>query len=160
MTQDIHSISEFYLGPELGWRRVEPEATGPVVPEEYGLIMHLVLPEDERADALQDRWIAGGAPFDTMSEVRAGADAVSFSMNPVPTFTDYTYGINRADRQAVLRGTAAEMADVFAAARRAWAADQTAYVGGGGPSAARLATRHRALEARTFDEVKALVAGL
>jgi transglutaminase-like putative cysteine protease len=162
LSQDIHSINEFYLGEGLGWRRVEPQSTAAAVPEEYGLIVHLVTPEDEGTKALDPaRWMAVGGPYDTWTEVVEGRGRIAPSQTRFdPTFADYPTASNRADRQALLRGEAADMATLFDAARHAWRVDVAALRSSGSIAHARASARHAALAAKNLDDVKRIVRAL
>jgi hypothetical protein len=156
--QDMHSINEFYLGAALGWRRVEPQATAATVPEDYGLIMRLVLPADEGAAALAERFnIIGGVPLHEFTEPVDGGDRLSAGF-----FTHWANCpdcSNRADPQVYLRDDAATVESVFDRARTRWATDVAAYAAGG-PDAATIAARRAILGAHTLADVSAMLDAL
>jgi hypothetical protein len=154
MSQDLHSIDEFYLGADLGWRRVEPQGTALTVAEDYGLIMRLVLPEDEGADALAARPTAmGGVPLHEFTEVVPGSPQITLLGND--HFADCPVGacLNHADPLVDLRDALADVKQTFSHARVAWQVDRAQY-GSGGLDPARMAKRRALLGARTLAEVQ------
>jgi hypothetical protein len=159
--QDMHSIDEFYLGPDLGWRRVEPQGTAPRVPDDYGFIMRLVLPGDE--SPLANRASPGGPlmsgiPLHEFTETLAGPEHITQAASYVQTFNDCTYCGTRADSQADLRDVSADaMKALFDRARASWQKDLAAF---GAMSPARLATRRKALDAKKAADVGAILDAL
>jgi transglutaminase-like putative cysteine protease len=136
-SQDMHSIDEFYLGSELGWRRVEPQATHARVPDDYGFIMREVFPSDESPVANRDSpegELMLGIPLHEFTETVSNPDAVTYVDNPPRTFTDCAYCPNRSDPQSTLRDATPEaMKRLFARAKRSWARALQEYEAGGLP---------------------------
>ncbi len=161
MAQDVHSINEFYLGPSEGWRRVEPQSSAPIVADDYGLVLRLVLPDDENAtaDDTQSMWTARGVPLHTLTMPVEGAAQFDLPARVSPTFADCASCPNRADPQADLRGDDATMKMLFERARAAWQTDFKAYRAGG-PLPPRQDVRRQALGARTMADVQALLGEL
>ena len=158
-TQDMHSIDEFYLGAALGWRRAEPQTTADSVPEDYGLVVRLVLPDqDEGAAALPTRFnILGGAPLHEFTEpVTPTTNIQPLSPN---RFVDCPECPSRADYQANLREDPSAIATTFAAARTRWGTDRAKYLAGG-LDAATMTARRAFLGARSLADVQAILATL
>ncbi|MFH0901409.1 MAG: transglutaminase domain-containing protein [Pseudomonadota bacterium] len=162
VSQQTHSINELYLGPELGWRRVEPQSAAPSVAEHYAVTVRLVLPSDESAEANANsqtgRWAAPGVPLYTLVEPLAG----STRMTPLwPNhFEDCSACDNRAELMTRLIPDSAVPVDVeqmFARARAAWEVDRSAYLESGGLDPNRMAIRKKALAAKALVDVAALV---
>jgi hypothetical protein len=155
MSQQMHSINEFWLGEDLGWRRVEPQSPSPFVPDDYGFIVRLVLPTDE----VGDTGGFSGVPLNEFIEMREGASRFGAAAEPSTPFFDCSMCMNRADRQSVLRGTPGDMAQLLATARAKWQADRAQYLAGG-LSATRMDARRKALQAKTAQDVAAILAAL
>jgi transglutaminase-like putative cysteine protease len=154
--QQMHSITEAYLGADQGWRRVEPQGTSTRVPEDYGLIMTLVVPEDEGPDALADRpWALAGVPRREFTEPVTGGSRLAPTAND--HFIDCVGCLNRADRQAFLREDATAIHDSFDRARARWASDRAAFLAGGLDTSTMTARRHL-LDARTLADIDAALA--
>ena len=144
--QDMHSINEFYLGDALGWRRVEPQGTSQTIPEDYGVIMRLVLPADEGDGALAERnGIVGGAPLHEFTEPVDGGDRIT---PDYVTHWNFEGCTNRADPQAFLRDDAADVRPVRPRAH-AVGTDVAAYATGGpAPRPSQRAARSSRTHAR------------
>jgi transglutaminase-like putative cysteine protease len=156
--QDMHSVTELYLGQALGWRRVEPQSTATTLAEDYGVIMRLVLPSDETAASLVTRdWAFGGVPLHELTEPVDGGARLE------PKFQTHYDGCpncsNRADPRGWLRDDAAQVASTFARARQTWQSDLAASVGGG-IDPARMIARRAFLDARTLADVDHILGGL
>ena len=163
MPQQVHSINEFYLGPELGWRRVEPQSPLPSVEEDGYLALRLVLPSDESdlsfsppADLAS--WFIPGVPLRTLNHPLAGGARISLNYltKHFPTCKEC---INGASVQATLHGDEAQVKTAFAQARTAWSKDLPAYLAGGLASD-RMTARRTALLATSLADVQALLASL
>jgi hypothetical protein len=161
-SQDMHSIDEFYLGPDAGWRRVEPQIKDARVADDYGLIMRLVLPGDE--SPIADRPspegpLMLGIPEREFSESLSSPGA--FAPSLPQAFPDCNTCNNHADPQADLRDlTPGAMTQVFQTARASWKKSQATYAATGGLPAAEMTTRRKALAARTIADLAALLAEL
>jgi transglutaminase-like putative cysteine protease len=163
MAQAMHSITEFYLGASQGWRRVEPQASYPRVPDDYGFIMRVVLPSDESPVANRNSpggELMLGIPFHEFTETVSNPDAITLPATYAPTFTDCNWCPNRADPQATLRdATPDRMKAIFNSAQTAWNTTLSAYASGGLP-ASEIATRQRALTATSLEDVEMIVNAL
>ncbi len=158
MSQQTHYINEFYLGEELGWRRVEPQTTWPALPESYALVVRLVRISDEGEEAMiaSDPTDAPGIPTYSLVEELAGGERMALDYMSNGYFEDCPACDNRADLQADLWGAAAEMADLFDRARELWQRDLQELVDGTLDPAVTQARRN-ALEAETLDDVAAIL---
>jgi hypothetical protein len=155
MSQDMHSISEFYLGPQLGWRRVEPQQRTPTVPEDYVLAIATITEAHEGTDALLGRkWVMPGAPRYEFTE-SVDHDELLEPVYP-NHFGDCDGCSNRADPQATLRG---DVTSVFAAARTSWQSDRVRYLAGNLPDASMNA-RRAFLTARSLSDVSTILSTL
>lgn len=154
MAQQTHYINEFYLGPDMGWRRVEPQGARTTVSEDYCVAMRITLPEDE--GALANAWRASrwyympGIPLYSLLEPQAGASRM------VPDFeSEFFPGApgcdNLAERQARLAASE-QMIPVFDRARELWRIDHQAYLNGG-LAPERMAIRRQALDVTELDDV-------
>ena len=116
MEQDTHWIDEFYLGTNLGWRRVEPQGTSPVIPEDYGVMLRKDLPTDEQVNFPSPG--LPGLPLlalpASLSPSGIWAGSVYFSAPNKTTF---------AEVQATIRGDLDQMKSVFSLARTSWERD-------------------------------------
>jgi hypothetical protein len=161
--QDMHSIDEFYLGPALGWRRVEPQGTLPRVPDDYGFIMRLVLPEDESPTPNRPSPggpLMSGIPLHEFPEIESGAEGITPLETFAPRFTDCSFCPSSAVPQADLRDVSADqMKSLFASARAHWQADLTEYAAGG-LSSGKMTARRKALDAKTASDVTAILSAL
>ena len=159
-SQDMHSVDEFYLGPELGWRRVEPQGTHARVPDDYGFVMREVLPSDESPVANRNSpegQLMLGIPLHEFSETVSNPDAITDPVNPPPTFTDCSQCPNRSDPQSTLRdGSPEAMKALFARAKRSWARALEEYEAGGLP-AREAAVRRWARDAETMEDVELIL---
>jgi hypothetical protein len=161
LRQQTHYIDEFWLGEELGWRRVEPQMTDATIPESYGVIVRLDAATDETDAAMAStgRWAMIGVPLNSLVEARAGGDRMTPDWS-LDYFGDCAGCDNRAELQAALAADGAvSMDNVFDRARALWQADLGAYVSGGLPEA-RMAIRRQALDASTISDVDAILAAL
>jgi hypothetical protein len=156
--QQLHSIDEFYLGPELGWRRVEPQRTATTLRDDYGMILRIVLPEDEGADALAAHdGSLPGVPLHEFSEPVDGSTRLRRAVSS--HFTGCPSCISRAERQAVFRGDPVHVAATFARARARWQIDLAKYRAGV-LDPATMTARRAFLTARSLADVDAILAAL
>ncbi len=160
VAQQTHSINEFYLGPQRGWRRVEPQSPQLSVPEAYVFGIRLVEPADEGSAATDaGRWWAmPGVPLDTLVEVKQGAGRLGFALLEHP-FSGCAECDNAAEVQAVLHGAPERMKTLFSAARTAWARDVAERLAGH-PDPARASARQAFTSAQDLDGVEAALAPL
>jgi hypothetical protein len=162
-SQDMHSIDEFYLGPSLGWRRVEPQATWPRVPDDYAVVMRLVLPGDESPTPNRSSVegpLMSGIPLHWQLETLSGASSFSYSTDTTSNFTDCSFCPSQSLPQADLRDVSADqMKTLFASARAHWQADLAEYAAGG-LSSAKMAARRKAQDAKTAADVSAILSAL
>jgi hypothetical protein len=160
-SQDLHSIDEFYLGDALGWRRVEPQLAAPRVPDDYGFIMRIVQPSDE--SPVPNRNAPGGPlmlgiPFHEFSENLTNSDAVVLATDPPRAFYDCSQCPNRSDPLRELRDVTPDaMRRVFARAKESWRRALGEYERLGQLSACEDAARHRALAAKTIEDVQSIL---
>jgi transglutaminase-like putative cysteine protease len=158
-SQQTHSINEFYLGEELGWRRVEPQSSLLVLPENYALTVRLVRVTDEGSDAMDPPApldTARGIPLFTMTLGVEGSQRLRVHYADIDYFDDCAFCDNRAEVQAALIGDAETMDVLFDKARALWRRDLAAYVRG------RLTprimdARRAALQATTLADVDAII---
>ncbi|MDD5309445.1 MAG: transglutaminase domain-containing protein [Deltaproteobacteria bacterium] len=161
MSQQTHYIDEFYLGDELGWRRVEPQATASAIPEGYGVVVRLDLPSDEASEANTDtgRWALTGVPLRSLVEPLAGRARMTPAFS-TGHFPDCALCDNRAELQAALPADEAlSVADVFDRARQLWQVDRQAYLDGG-LADERMAIRRGFLDAASVSDVDAILSAL
>lgn len=156
----VHSFSELYLGPEQGWRRVEPQSRAPEAPDDGLLVLRLVLPADEAAAALapappSHRWAAPGVPLDTLEEPRAGQERLGALEGD--GFPGYPGTYSQALPLARLSGPPSELAALFARARAAWRADEAELLSRGSLSSAARSHRVGAREVRTLAALHTLL---
>jgi transglutaminase-like putative cysteine protease len=161
LSQQTHYINEFYLGDELGWRRVEPQASWPVLAEEYALAVRLVrtADEDEGAMSPTEPTDAPGIPTYSLVEELAGGERMALDYATIDYFADCAACDNRAELQAELVGQPEAMADLFDRARSAWLRDRAAYVDGT-LSPSIMTARRAALDAASMDDVDAILAAI
>jgi hypothetical protein len=155
MSQDMHSINEFWLGESLGWRRVEPQSAGSFVLDDYGFIMRLVLPADEVGSTMG----FPGVPLNEFTEYRQQQDRFTTPATFKGVFTDCSTCGNHADRQAPLRGAGTDLDTLFESARAKWQTDRAAYAAGG-VSATRLTARRKFVDARSIEDVRQILSEL
>ena len=157
-SQQMHSINEFFLGPDLGWRRVEPQSKSPTLPEDYGFLIRVVVPSDEAS--LQSAAAAmPGVPDREFTTPLTSPERYTYTLPAKRHFMDCTECLNAAHPQAELNGTADDAKAVFDEARSLWQTDINAYTAGG-VSSARIAARRKLLDARSLDDVKAVLDAL
>jgi transglutaminase-like putative cysteine protease len=155
-SQQTHYMNEFYLGEELGWRRVEPQATVTVLPEEYALALRIAVIDDEGDAAFADElWSYPGVPLRSMVYPVAGYSRMIWNYEP-QYFADCATCDNRAELVAALEGTQTAMAVVFDRARELWQRDLEAYVDGTLDQQI-MDARRAALEATTLDDITAIL---
>lgn len=161
MHQATHYINEFYLGADLGWRRVEPWPNPtPDLPEKYAFNLRLNLPDDEGPGAMGVgvvRYFARGVPLNSVEEPKAGTSR----MSPIQAgrWTDYPYSNNYAYIMATLNDDPNRMAQLFSKARDAWKVDFNQFLQNTLDDT-RLTQRRNALEAKTLNDVEAIITAL
>lgn len=136
--QFTHYINEFYLGPHFGWRRVEPQSSLPFVNEDYGLMVRIIVPEDEGEQAFH-HWAVPGVPYLSLVENLNAPEAQAKFLHDPITFPDCASCMpddcpscdNRAEHWIDLRGTHDEMKALFEKARVHWQQDLHAYLSQG-----------------------------
>lgn len=155
-SQQTHYMNEFYLGSELGWRRVEPQATVTVLIEEYALTLRVVDLADEDAAALsEDLWSFPGTPLYCQVQPEQGAERMIFDYTP-DYFDDCAACDNRAEVSAALSAPTPLMTEVFDRARELWQRDLQAYLDGT-LDAAIMNARRDALDADDLTDVIAIL---
>src|SRR5262249_31084304 len=149
--QDMHSVDEIYLGPDLGWRRVEPQGQATTLPEDYGVVLRLVLPADEAAAALATRpgGFSGGPPREL---TRPGDGGFRLQPKFAAHFDGCLGCENLAEPTGLLRDDPTPVSVAFAHARQKWQIDLAQYAAGG-IDPARLAARRAFLDARSLADV-------
>jgi hypothetical protein len=152
-------IDEFYLGPQLGWRRVEPQKPYSALPANYTVVVRHVLPSDESEAAFSpDRFILSGAPLYSFVEPISGFNRMSVDWSPEP-FLGCPACDNMASTQSVLTGSAQDAKAIFDRARTSWQADRPAYLAGGlAPD--RMTLRRTATSAKTLGDLTSLLDSL
>lgn len=127
-----HSLSEVYLGPDAGWRRVEPQRSDTAYPEAAFVAVRVVRPQDEGVQAMAPhRWAAPGVPMYVLIENLQGAERLQLRAR-----TEHFEGCpkcdNHADLVATLEDEDSQRVDTaLTEARHQWRAIRTALVEGG-----------------------------
>jgi hypothetical protein len=159
MAQQTHSINELYLGPQLGWRQVEPQSTSTTLPADYAVIVRINMPDDEGTLAMSGNhgWSAPGVPSRSLVHPVAGDTArCTFGyVTPAP-FPECPFCDNKAFYQAPLLGSAAKTKDLFERARKLWQATLTKLTTGG-PDPAEQKLRAAALEIKDTAGLEQLI---
>lgn len=160
VAQQTHFINEFYLGPQLGWLRIEPQgpSTQPYVREDYGIMVRIVSPEDENNPAsLHQSLVYPGVPYKSMM-VNLNDPAANMQLaSKADVFPDDPSCDNRAEHWIDLRGDHDEMLKLFEEARENWQYDLHAYLTKGEISPKRQAIRAKALSIQSADDLKELL---
>ena len=161
MAQQTHYIDELWLGPEAGWRLVEPQGTLTLLPPEYAVVVRLDLVDDESAAAMDPSsgWAIPGVPFKSLLRAVAGADRCQATYPSQVAFPECPECDHKATYQAGLKGDKARVVSVFERARALWGTT-LATLQVKGPDAAEQQLRAQALSARDLDAVEALLAEL
>jgi hypothetical protein len=163
LPQQTHAINEFYLGPTLGWRLVEPQDTRTVLPADYAVVMRVVPPEDEQQLSMGGNlnWSAPGVPSRTLSHpIDGDLGRCSFGyVSPAP-FPSCPQCNNAASYQAPLLAPAGDTANRLVRARTLWQAALAKLVGSGALSVAEQQARAAALLANGDTELEALLAAI
>lgn len=157
-SQRTHFMNQFYLGEDLGWRRVEPQAAVELVPEEYALTLRVVTPNDEGDAALStELWVFPGTPLYCQAQPLQGAERM-VPKNP-EHFDDCASCDNRAELLATLSAPTDQMTLVFERARELWQRDLLDYQEGGLDEAI-MEARRAALDAEDLSDVAAILAAI
>ena len=152
-----HSINEFYLGAELGWRRVEPQFKRPSIHEDYAVTMRIVDPIDEGQIAMNSRKLAfKGVPFFTVVEALSYEEIHSL---PSEDFHHCSHCDNQSYLISDLRGTGQEIKDLFATAEQTWQRDSQSFFSGNIVQANQL-IRKKALTISSLEELRSLMHSL
>jgi len=157
MSQQTHSINEFYLGPDKGWRLVEPQSTAASVPGDYAVVVRVDWPDPDEGPAAMEStpWSYPGVPL--LSLVRPLAAHARFkSLIFTEHFPDCDTCDNRADYQAPLEGEAAKVRAAFDDARALWQESLTAWTTTG-PDPSELEKRREFMNANSLDDVQTLL---
>jgi transglutaminase-like putative cysteine protease len=156
MSQNTHFMSEFHLGDDLGWRRVEPQKTHPVLSEGYALLLRTVLTDDEGEPAFADEiWTYPGVPVYSVIHPAQGYARMVPDYQP-EYFDDCAGCDNRAELSAELDGSAGQIAEVFDRARELWQRDLDGYLEGT-LAEEIMDARRAALDAADLDDVIAIL---
>jgi hypothetical protein len=156
LSQNTHYMNEFHLGDDLGWRRVEPQQTNPIVAEHHALLLRTVLTDDEGEAAFDDEiWTYPGVPVYSLIYPVQGFDRMV--PNYAPEYFDDCAGCdNRAELSAEFEDSAEQIAVVFDRARELWQRDLEAYLDGT-LAAEIMDARRAALDATDLDDVIAIL---
>lgn len=79
IAQQTHSINEYFMGPGVGWWRIEPQIVYPSLPEEYFLLVRVNRASDEGSAAfewLRPGMIPRGVPLWSLRELSGQADRI------------------------------------------------------------------------------------
>lgn len=155
-TQQTHYINEFYLGPDLGWRRVEPQASFSFVTESYGVMMRIVTTLDEGKIAFH-HWALPGVPYLSLMENLNDPEADVDAASSTDLFIDCPECDNRAEHWIDLRGSHAEMKKIFMKARAQWKQDFQSYLATGVIDSKRQAIRSRVGSVETTADLNDLL---
>ena len=109
--QQTHYINEFYLGPDLGWRRIEPQNSSPFTTEDYVISMRIATPDDENDPAVFHQDAIPGVPYLSLTTSLNDPTAIIDSVDRY--FPDAPTSDNRAEHLYDLRSTHAEMEKLF-----------------------------------------------
>ncbi|MBW2276280.1 MAG: hypothetical protein JRF63_02240 [Deltaproteobacteria bacterium] len=155
-SQLTHYMNEFYLGQDLGWRRVEPQLDADLLPEEYALTLRVVLPADEDEQALgSDLWAYPGTPLLAQVQPMQGNDRMTLDVQP-EYFDDCAACDNRAELSAEFNVLTGLMTMTFDRARNLWQRDLLAYLEGGLDEAI-MEERRAALDAEDYEDIVAIL---
>lgn len=132
-SQSTHFINEFYLGPNSGWRRIEPQSGVSIpVPEDLYFIIHKDTPDNESEIAFnQGNWGMSGTPYNSMvNNLNDSSANVTFllALNIFPDCPADALCDNRAEHWLDLRGSHEEMKNLFEIARKNWQYDLQDYL--------------------------------
>jgi hypothetical protein len=137
--QETHWINEFYLGSDLGWRRVEPQGKLTTINEDYLMPVRI-----DRASEEIDWQYTKGIPLN------------SYPMAPVsprtPTVTPEVL-------QEFL-GKPDDMRSLFSRARTEWQKDFQTMISGAAISTGRIQLRNKFVEVITFEDLDSLLHNL
>jgi transglutaminase-like putative cysteine protease len=159
LSQQTHYLNQFYLGEDLGWRRVEPQADVELLPEEYALTLRVVSPADEDELALgSDLWAFPGTPLYCQVQPVQGSERMLLSPTP-EYFDDCAACDNRAELAAELTAPASQMTLVFDTARELWQRDLLDYLDGGLDESI-MEARRAALDAEDIADVIAILSAI
>lgn len=163
LPQQTHAIDEFYLGPALGWRLVEPQDTRAMLPADYAVVMRIVPPEDEQALSMSGNhdWSAPGVPSRTLTHpIDGDLGRCSYGfVSPAP-FPSCSQCNNAASYQAPLLAPAGDTAQRLVRARKLWQASLGELVTSGGLPGAEQQARAAALSANGDTELESLLSAL
>jgi hypothetical protein len=134
-SMQTHAIAELYLGPELGWRRVEPQLDELAIAEDYLVVVRVVHPRDEGPETMAEhRFAERGLPLFTLIENLAAPERLVYH-NETAYFDGCPRCNNRASRLAVLEDVdQSRLDDAFARATESWIGRRQALVAGGDPA--------------------------
>lgn len=122
--QQMHSISEFYLGKDLGWRRVEPQGQRDVIPESYALIIRL---NETTEDEMYSNPVSiPGVPFWSIITPMYGIER--FEPLPATVFQNCPECLQEAQIHSQLISTSDELSKAFDRAKILWARDEKKYL--------------------------------
>lgn len=127
-----HSVNEVYLGPEAGWRRVEPQLSDVAYPEAKFVVVRVVRQQDEGPPSMApQRWAAPGVPMYSLIENLEGAERLHLRAR-TRHFEGCPKCANRADHVATIEDEDSQHLDaVFAEAGRQWRVSRAELVEGG-----------------------------
>ena len=155
-----HYIDELYLGPERGWRLVEPQGTAVVLDADFAIVLRITRPEDEGAEAMtyDDGWSSPGVPLHSLVRPLAGAGRMTAGFD-AGAFPGCDVCDNQGFHQAVLEGEGEALRAAFSEARALWLATQEAWQANG-PDPAEQELRARLAEAGSLVELEQVLAEL
>jgi transglutaminase-like putative cysteine protease len=155
-SQQTHYMNEFYLGQELGWRRVEPQVDYTVLSEEFALTLRVVLAGDEDELALgTDLWAFPGTPLYCQVQPVQAVERMVLHTHP-DYFDDCAACDNRAELSATMVVPAVQLTGIFEIARSLWQRDLLDYLDGGLDESI-MEARRAALDAQDIQDVVAIL---
>jgi hypothetical protein len=160
MPQQTHSINEFYLGPTLGWRLVEPQMTAPLLLADYAVLIRIDIPEIDEGDSAMasDGWAYPGVPLLSLVRPMAGAERL-MSLILTNHFPDCSSCDNMATYQTPLLGELQSTRNLFKDARNAWKQTLATWTTIG-PDSQEQNLRSKALETTSTEQLQALLQSL
>jgi len=155
-----HYIDELYLGPELGWRLVEPQGTDCVLDADFTIVLRVTRPEDEGAEAMtyDGGWSSPGVPLFSLVRPLAGAGRMTAGFD-AGAFPGCDSCDNQGFHHAVLEGDAQALRAAFEDARGLWQATQASWQASG-PDPAEQELRQRFVDAGSLAELEEVLATL
>jgi hypothetical protein len=159
MAQQTHSINEFYLGPQLGWRSVEPQMTSTTLPADYAVVVRLNLPDDEGSLSMNGNhgWSAPGVPSKSLVHPVAGdTTRCTYGFVTPSPFPECPFCDNKASYQSPLLGSAVKINDLFGRARKLWQATLATWTASG-PDPTEQTMRSTALSVKDLAGLEQLI---